>query len=246
MGILHGVGVCVLHGLDLFSGIGGISLALSPWVRTVAYCENDSYAQAVLLSRIADGHLPAAPIWDDVRTLGADNLAVMLSFSTEEEDMAGRLKKLTQEQVAQAVDGYAFGMSLADLAHIYGVSRQSLWDLLRRRIELRSNLRFGSQNHFYRGGNRADERAHNIVEKAVLAGRLVNPGLCSACGVSGMFADGRTAIQAHHDDYNKALNVRWLCQKCHHEWHRHNQPVPLRKGGDEGSTAIDIIYGGFP
>ncbi len=59
----------MLNGLDLFSGIGGISIALSQWVRTVAYCENEPYAQAVILSRIASGELDNAPIWDDVTTL---------------------------------------------------------------------------------------------------------------------------------------------------------------------------------
>lgn len=49
-------------------------MALSPWVRTVAYCENDRYAQSVLLSRMASGELPLAPIWDDVQTLGLGNL----------------------------------------------------------------------------------------------------------------------------------------------------------------------------
>ena len=58
-----------LRGLDLFSGIGGISLALSPWVETVAYCEIEPYAQAVLLERMQAGDLDIAPIWDDVRTL---------------------------------------------------------------------------------------------------------------------------------------------------------------------------------
>jgi len=59
----------MLNGLDLFSGIGGLTLALSPWVRPLAYCENDRYATAVLLSRMAKGELPTAPIWDDIRTL---------------------------------------------------------------------------------------------------------------------------------------------------------------------------------
>ena len=59
----------MLNGLDLFSGIGGLTLALAPWVRPVAYCENDRYAQSVLLSRIGRAELPWAPIWDDVRTL---------------------------------------------------------------------------------------------------------------------------------------------------------------------------------
>ena len=67
-------GIRLLNGLDLFSGIGGITLALNEWVSPVAYCENDRYAQSVLLSRMADGGLPKAPIWDDVRSLQASDL----------------------------------------------------------------------------------------------------------------------------------------------------------------------------
>lgn len=63
-----------MHGLDLFSGIGGISSALEKWVRTVAYCESDRYAQGVLLSRMQSGDLDRAPIWDDVRTLRSEML----------------------------------------------------------------------------------------------------------------------------------------------------------------------------
>ena len=63
-----------MNGLDLFSGIGGLTSALMPWVRPVAYCEIDRFCQAVLLSRMADGRLPVAPIWDDVARLGAAQL----------------------------------------------------------------------------------------------------------------------------------------------------------------------------
>ena len=61
----------MLNGIDLFSGYGGLSLALSEWVRPVAYCENDRYAQGVLLSRMAEQKLPSAPIWDDINTFPA-------------------------------------------------------------------------------------------------------------------------------------------------------------------------------
>lgn len=64
----------MLNGLDLFSGIGGISLVLAPWVRPVAYCEIDRYAKGVLLSRMAEGKLRSAPVWDDVRTLTSKEL----------------------------------------------------------------------------------------------------------------------------------------------------------------------------
>jgi DNA (cytosine-5)-methyltransferase 1 len=63
-----------MHGLDLFSGIGGITIALNEWVRPIAYCEQDRYAQGVLLSRMASGDIAKAPIWDDVRTLSKREL----------------------------------------------------------------------------------------------------------------------------------------------------------------------------
>lgn len=63
----------MLNGLSLFTGIGGLDVALSDYVRPVAYCEIDPYCQGVLLSRMADGLLPNSPIWDDVTKLqGAD------------------------------------------------------------------------------------------------------------------------------------------------------------------------------
>jgi len=64
----------MLNGLDLFSGIGGISLALKCYVRTVAYCEIDRYCQAVLLSRMSERKIDQAPIWDDITTLSKEEL----------------------------------------------------------------------------------------------------------------------------------------------------------------------------
>ena len=57
--------------LDLFSGIGGFSLGLEragPF-RTVAFCEQDAYAQRVLKK-----HWPEVPIFEDVRTIPTDGL----------------------------------------------------------------------------------------------------------------------------------------------------------------------------
>lgn len=65
-----------MYGLDLFSGIGGLTKALEGYIRPVAYCENERYAQSVLLSRMATGDLPVAPIWDDVVSLRGSELAV--------------------------------------------------------------------------------------------------------------------------------------------------------------------------
>jgi len=93
----------VLNGLDLFSGIGGLTLALRPWVRPVVYCENNRYAQHVLLSRMQSGELPAAPIWDDVSTLRArdipDSIDVIAGgFPCQDISAAGRGKGLDGER----------------------------------------------------------------------------------------------------------------------------------------------------
>jgi DNA (cytosine-5)-methyltransferase 1 len=57
--------------LDLFSGIGGFSLGLErAGMQTVAFCECEPYAQAVLRK-----HWPDVPCYEDVRTLNADRLA---------------------------------------------------------------------------------------------------------------------------------------------------------------------------
>ena len=59
----------MLRELALFAGAGGGILGghLLGW-RTVCAVELDAYAARVLVSRQNDGHLPAFPIWDDVRT----------------------------------------------------------------------------------------------------------------------------------------------------------------------------------
>jgi hypothetical protein len=235
----------IMNGLDLFSGIGGISLALSEYITPIVYCEIDPFCQAVLLSRMHTDELPEAPIWNDVTSLDKACLDMILSLKKESDNMAGKLKKLTEEQVSQATLSYIEGLSLADLSHIYGITRQGMWDLIRRRTTLRSNLRYGKDNHFYRGGARADQRAADMLENAIRYGKLFNPEKCSRCSSEERFKDGRTAIQGHHDDYNKPLDVRWLCQRCHHEWHKNNEPVRFT-GEPELTEGVDIIFGGFP
>lgn len=58
--------------------------------------------------------------------------------------------------------------------------------------------------------------AHNSVRNAIRDGKLF-PKACEVCGAS--------SVQAHHDDYNKPLDVRWLCIKHQAEWHLLNTPI---------------------
>jgi len=55
--------------LDLFSGIGGFSYALTSIGKTVAYCEVDNDCKIVINSNIKKGYLSDAVIFDNVETL---------------------------------------------------------------------------------------------------------------------------------------------------------------------------------
>ena len=56
--------------IDVFSGTGGISLALKEFnIATIQYCEINSYSQKVLTERMQEGKLDKAPIHSDMRTL---------------------------------------------------------------------------------------------------------------------------------------------------------------------------------
>jgi len=56
--------------------------------------------------------------------------------------------------------------------------------------------------------------AHGIVARAMRSGKLVKE-CCSKC-------DSTFSVVAHHDDYLKPLNIRWMCQACHVQWHTKN------------------------
>lgn len=58
-----------LRSISLFSGYGGIAIGLHQYSEPILYCDIEPYAQATLLSRMDDGTIPVAPIWNDVTTL---------------------------------------------------------------------------------------------------------------------------------------------------------------------------------
>ncbi len=65
----------------------------------------------------------------------------------------------------------------------------------------------------YRAKFKRKYRAHNMVNNAIRDGKLFSEP-CETCG------DGKA--HAHHDDYARPLNVRWLCAAHHKEWHKEN------------------------
>lgn len=81
-------------GWILCSGIGEFARAMDEWVKPVAYCEIEPSAQAMLLSRMARGEIPTAPIWDDANTLMGKFLPspidfISAGFSCQDISLAG-------------------------------------------------------------------------------------------------------------------------------------------------------------
>jgi hypothetical protein len=90
----------------------------------------------------------------------------------------------------------------------------------RQRIKERSRRALGKQSptkpenkNAWRKRNAIKGRAHLRVGRAVRKGALLRQA-CEVCG--------HPKAQAHHDDYNEPLNVRWLCT-AHHAEHHVNQ-----------------------
>ena len=61
----------------------------------------------------------------------------------------------------------------------------------------------------WRMKNPEKRKAHIMVGNAVRDGRLIKQ-LCEVCGAK---------AHAHHDDYSKPLDVRWLCPTHHVRFH---------------------------
>lgn len=141
---------------------------------------------------------------------------------------------IKNDKYPNVVYEYEKGASISEIAKKYGVTRQAMHLILKRRgAQFRGNLRFGANNHFYRGGKRADDYVHNLLEQAIEDGKIKRQYICENCGVENLqFSDGRTAIEAHHHNYNKPYDVTWLCVHCHYKWHRKHRAIPRKIIGE--------------
>lgn len=82
---------------------------------------------------------------------------------------------------------------------------------LRRGLAIRglSNYRYQPQKH---------NNATKAVRRAIRDGKLIRQP-CEMCGLDGTYPKGRPKVHAHHDNYDKPLDVRWLCVSCHRKVH---------------------------
>lgn len=66
-------------------------------------------------------------------------------------------------------------------------------------------------NRVWRSEDLRRQKAHKAVAKAIRNGDIIR-AVCERCG------NGKSV--AHHDDYDKPLQVMWLCQPCHKQRHK--------------------------
>lgn len=78
----------------------------------------------------------------------------------------------------------------------------------------RGSRRSTKDNRLYRAKFPRKYSAHIAVNNAIRSGVLI-PQNCENCGAS-------NNIHAHHDDYLKQLDIRWMCSPCHSQWHAKN------------------------
>ena len=77
----------------------------------------------------------------------------------------------------------------------------------RKRPEVQARIRELSRDSYASKGR---AWANRVLQHEIRSGRMVRASECQRCGA-------HEQIHAHHDDYEKPLDVMWLCQPCHVE-----------------------------
>lgn len=89
----------------------------------------------------------------------------------------------------------------------------------------RARRRLLAQDEEYRASQRQKER-QRIIEDAVYARKMESRKAVKIAIKKGALIQrpceicGELKVDAHHDDYDRPLDVRWLCRKHHNEHHR--------------------------
>ena len=105
----------------------------------------------------------------------------------------------------------------------------------RKRRELKRE-EINAKNREYRKKNKEKIKEYRNIKTGnavhtfgiAIARGKVHKQPCEICGME--------PAEAHHDDYNNPLKVRWLCKKHHVEWHRNNEPIYYKR--DEHASTL--------
>jgi hypothetical protein len=143
-------------------------------------------------------------------------------------ELSTRASGATYPSDAEIVGGCIAAGHIRGYARQLGVPETSLHKQIRTR-GLRDEIRNGIRAQRLAQGpiptfDPVKHGARMQVRDALRAGTLVRQP-CEVCGT-------KANIEAHHDDYAKPLDVRWLCRKHHAALHR----APIKHGTLNGYT----------
>lgn len=79
--------------------------------------------------------------------------------------------------------------------------------------ELKNSFAVAESKKRWEDKNPKKKSVHGLVAYAIKNG-VIKRRPCEICG--------HKKSHAHHDDYDKPLDVRWLCSRHHQEWHAAN------------------------
>lgn len=82
----------------------------------------------------------------------------------------------------------------------------------------RDSERVSAYNAKHLSETRTKKLAQRAVRTAVESGRLVKSYFCECCGSGGR-------LDGHHENYNKPLEVIWLCRMCHQLIHTKKENI---------------------
>ena len=117
-------------------------------------------------------------------------------------------KKDTKENILKNHDYYReYDKNRANLPH---------------RVQARSNysqtpegrIAAGRAKRKWCDSNLIKRSASVMVNNAIRDGKIIKRYSCEECAIDNV------RICGHHDDYSQPLVVRWLCSKCHCDWHK--------------------------
>lgn len=89
-----------------------------------------------------------------------------------------------------------------------------------RRSTSKGKAKHNEQSRKWREQNKHKRRAYTKVWDAIRDRKLFQQP-CEICG--------KSKANAHHDDYSKPLEVRWLCHKHHMEHHKNEREILRNK-----------------
>jgi len=70
----------------------------------------------------------------------------------------------------------------------------------------------------WRANNRHKSNAWSAVGNALIRGDLIKPVICEKCNC-------KDILHAHHEDYNKPLEIVWVCHSCHMKIHKEKRRI---------------------